>query len=122
GSAPRSVKVDSGVSLSFASLPRRRFAPPLGSLRVGDIPPPNSTLTSHTPLLLARPRQKALHEAQRLLLNQGRKKMNDTDTTTFSLGAVVATPGAVAAFEEACESFLGYLMRHASRDWGEIPP
>ena len=48
--------------------------------------------------------------------------MNDTDTTTINLGVVVATPGALAALEEACESFLGYLTRHESRDWGEIPP
>jgi hypothetical protein len=48
--------------------------------------------------------------------------MDDTDTTTINLGVVVATPGAVAALEEACESALGFLMRHASRDWGEIPP
>ena len=48
--------------------------------------------------------------------------MNDTDTTTLSLGTVVATPGALAALEQACESSLGYIMRHASRDWGEVPP
>jgi hypothetical protein len=48
--------------------------------------------------------------------------MDDTNTTTFGLGVVVATPGALAAFEEAFESPLGFLMRHASRDWGEIPP
>jgi hypothetical protein len=48
--------------------------------------------------------------------------MNDTDTTTFGLGVVVATPGALAALEEAFESSLGYLMRHASGDWGEVLP
>ena len=48
--------------------------------------------------------------------------MNDTDKTVVSLGTVVATPGALTALEEACESSLGYLMRHASRDWGEVPP
>jgi hypothetical protein len=49
--------------------------------------------------------------------------MEDTDTSTFiTLGRVVATPGALAVLEEARESALGYLMRHASGDWGEIPP
>ena len=48
--------------------------------------------------------------------------MKDTDNEIISLGKVVATPGAVTALEEALESPLGYLMRHASRDWGEIPP
>jgi hypothetical protein len=48
--------------------------------------------------------------------------MNSTDEKTLSLGTVVATPGALAALEEARESSLGFLMRHASRDWGEVPP
>jgi len=48
--------------------------------------------------------------------------MENTNTSTFSLGTVVATPGALAVLEEARESSLGYLMRHASGDWGEIPP
>jgi hypothetical protein len=48
--------------------------------------------------------------------------MNHTDKTLVSLGTIVATPGAVLALEEARESLLGYIMRHASRDWGEIPP
>ena len=30
--------------------------------------------------------------------------------------------GAVAGLEESVESALGYLKRHASRDWGEVPP
>jgi hypothetical protein len=48
--------------------------------------------------------------------------MNNTDEKSLSLGTVVATPGALAALEEARESSLGFLMRHASRDWGEVPP
>jgi hypothetical protein len=51
-----------------------------------------------------------------------RKKMNDTDRTKFSLGRIVATPGALAALEVASESSHGYLKRHAAGDWGEIPP
>jgi hypothetical protein len=45
-----------------------------------------------------------------------------TETKTLPLGQVVATPGAIAALEDALESAMGYLARHASRDWGEIPP
>jgi len=47
--------------------------------------------------------------------------MNDT-IMMLSLGTVVATPGALEAMTEAHESPLGYLARHASGDWGEIPP
>jgi hypothetical protein len=45
-----------------------------------------------------------------------------TKTNPLPLGQVVATPGAIAALEEAAESAMGYLARHASRDWGEVPP
>jgi hypothetical protein len=38
----------------------------------------------------------------------------------FSLGEIVATPGALAAFEEAGEAPLLYLQRHAGGDWGEV--
>ena len=48
--------------------------------------------------------------------------MNDSDTKTIRLGTVVATPGALAALEESCESSLSFLARHVGRDWGEIPP
>ena len=48
--------------------------------------------------------------------------MEQTENTKVSLGRVVATPGALSALEEACESALGYLMRHASGDWGDVPP
>lgn len=40
----------------------------------------------------------------------------------FELGTVVATPGALAALEEAQESPLGYVARHESGDWGTVPP
>jgi hypothetical protein len=39
---------------------------------------------------------------------------------TFSLGQVVATPGALHAFFETHESYLLYLARHARGDWGEV--
>ena len=38
----------------------------------------------------------------------------------FSLGQVVATPGALAALQEARDSFWSYLQRHSNGDWGEV--
>jgi hypothetical protein len=38
----------------------------------------------------------------------------------FSLGQVVATPGALAALQEAQDSFWSYLQRHSNGDWGEV--
>jgi hypothetical protein len=38
----------------------------------------------------------------------------------FSLGQVVATPGALAALQEAQDSFWPYLARHSQGDWGEV--
>jgi hypothetical protein len=46
--------------------------------------------------------------------------METTEKSKFSLGRVVATPGALAALEEARESSLGFLMRHESGDWGDV--
>ena len=40
----------------------------------------------------------------------------------FPLGRVVATPGALAALEEASVEPLELLRRHESGDWGEVPP
>ncbi len=40
----------------------------------------------------------------------------------FPLGHTVATPGALDACEEANVSPSSLLARHASGDWGEIPP
>lgn len=39
---------------------------------------------------------------------------------TFSLGQVVATPGALNALTEAGEEYLPYLMRHARGDWSTV--
>jgi len=36
----------------------------------------------------------------------------------FSLGQLVATPGALEALDE--ESFWPYIRRHASGDWGDV--
>lgn len=38
----------------------------------------------------------------------------------FALGQVVATPGAIGALEEAEESPLAFLSRHAKGDWGLV--
>jgi hypothetical protein len=38
----------------------------------------------------------------------------------FNPGQVVATPGAHAALEASGESFLSYLERHLSGDWGDV--
>ena len=40
----------------------------------------------------------------------------------FDLGAVVATPGALALLETSGESPAALLNRHRSGDWGEVPP
>jgi hypothetical protein len=40
----------------------------------------------------------------------------------FSLGQVVATPGALAALEKAGQQPGDFLARHVSGDWGEVPP
>jgi hypothetical protein len=38
----------------------------------------------------------------------------------FLLGQIVATPGALAALQEAQDSFWPYLQRHCNGDWGEV--
>ena len=38
----------------------------------------------------------------------------------FPLGQVVATPGALAAIEQAEQSPLEFLVRHIRNDWGEV--
>ena len=38
------------------------------------------------------------------------------------LGRVVATPGALRLLRDAREEPFGCLSRHASGDWGEVPP
>jgi hypothetical protein len=40
--------------------------------------------------------------------------------TTFPIGTLVATPGALAALEAAGQSPAEFLSRHARRDWGEL--
>jgi hypothetical protein len=38
----------------------------------------------------------------------------------FSPGRVVATPGALAAFQASGDDPLAFLFRHVSGDWGEL--
>ena len=38
----------------------------------------------------------------------------------FSLGQIVATPGALAALQEAHDCPGTYLRRHSEGDWGEV--
>ena len=38
----------------------------------------------------------------------------------FSLGQVVATPGALAALEKAGQGPLDFLSRHVHGDWGDL--
>jgi hypothetical protein len=40
--------------------------------------------------------------------------------TKFPPGQIVATPGALTAFEEAGEEPVTYLARHLAGDWGEV--
>jgi len=40
----------------------------------------------------------------------------------FTLGQVVATPGALAALEKAEQQPGNFLSRHLIGDWGEVPP
>ncbi len=40
----------------------------------------------------------------------------------FNLGRVVATPGALAAFERNGQIPLAVLTRHIFGDWGELDP
>jgi hypothetical protein len=39
----------------------------------------------------------------------------------FSLGRVVATPGALAALEKAKQLPAEFLDRHVNGDWGDVP-
>lgn len=43
-----------------------------------------------------------------------------SDMALFSLGRVVATPGALEAFTEAGQSPIEFLARHQRGDWGEL--
>lgn len=40
----------------------------------------------------------------------------------FSLGHIVATPGALAELNRSGDNPARYLARHQSGDWGDVPP
>ena len=44
----------------------------------------------------------------------------DAHVATLELGAVVATPGAIAALAEADQGPREFLERHLNGDWGEV--
>jgi hypothetical protein len=40
----------------------------------------------------------------------------------FTLGQLVATPGALAAFERSADNPACFIRRHVQGDWGELCP
>jgi hypothetical protein len=40
--------------------------------------------------------------------------------TKFSLGQLVATPGALAAVEQSGDNLACFIRRHVQGDWGEL--
>ncbi len=46
--------------------------------------------------------------------------MSQHETKKFSLGRIVATPGALHALLEAGQSADEYLARHVTGDWGDL--
>lgn len=46
--------------------------------------------------------------------------MSQSETKKFSLGRIVATPGAVHALQEAGQAAGEFLARHVCGDWGEL--
>jgi hypothetical protein len=47
--------------------------------------------------------------------------MQTTARPLFSLGQIVATPGALTALAKAGQTPTAFLSRHVTGDWGEIP-
>ena len=41
-------------------------------------------------------------------------------TTKFSLGQIVATPGALEAFQKTEQTPTEFLNRHMNADWGDL--
>ena len=46
--------------------------------------------------------------------------MSHDETKKFSLGRIVATPGALHALHEAGQSADEFLARHVTGDWGDL--
>ena len=48
--------------------------------------------------------------------------MFDNRQQSFSLGQIVATPGALEGLQSAGVSPREYLSRHQAKDWGDLSP
>ncbi len=46
--------------------------------------------------------------------------MSQSETKKFSLGRIVATPGALHALQDAGQSASEFLARHVTGDWGDL--
>ena len=53
-------------------------------------------------------------------LPTGNFRKADMNRALFEMGQIVATPGALAEFEEAGEDPSKYLQRHQLGDWGDL--
>lgn len=51
---------------------------------------------------------------------ENRNHQRGAQASRFSLGSIVATPGALRAFLEAGDTPGAYVVRHARGDWGEV--
>lgn len=47
---------------------------------------------------------------------------NSSPLPRFTLGRILATPGALEALDEAGQEWLVFLQRHAVGDWGDLDP
>lgn len=52
--------------------------------------------------------------------NNGQDQPHQKPSISFSLGRLVATPGALSALQRSGQSPIGFLSRHARGDWGEV--
>jgi len=52
-------------------------------------------------------------------LNHKGLSMSNQKPVSFSLGRVVATPGALAALDKVGQAPITYITRHAKGDWGD---
>src|SRR4051812_14735086 len=46
--------------------------------------------------------------------------MSHSETKKFSLGRIVATPGALHALDDAGQEACEFLARHVTGDWGDL--
>ena len=46
--------------------------------------------------------------------------MSQTNGPLFSVGQVVATPGALEAFEKSNQTPMAFIQRHVRGDWGNL--